>query len=144
MEDLAPYNLFLDDERSPEIVADYIGSRLEHYYRFQQWYTVRSHKQFVETVEKFGVPKWVSFDHDLAPEHYRPSMYDKDEHYNNYYADGTFKTETGYHTAMWLINHIEKNNLPLPLLIICHSMNPLGRKNINKMFREAKERRDAK
>ncbi len=112
------YNLFLDDVRDPKS----LGTTLA-------WVVVRDYDQFVATIEQMGLPSIVSFDHDLAEEHYRPSMYESDGHYSKYYHDGTFKEKTGYHCALWLIEYCKKHNLPLPHWNI-HSMNPVGRTNI--------------
>jgi hypothetical protein len=118
------YNLFLDDEREPKNVTwIHLPS--------VSWTIVRNYKEFVETIEKNGVPEIVSFDHDLAHEHYRPSMYNKDRHYNNYYTDGTFKEKTGYECAKWLVDYCMEKNLDFPEYYI-HTMNPVGFENITK------------
>ena len=91
------YKLFLDDERNPFHVAWVKG----HFPG--PWVVVRNYDQFVKEVTERGLPAHVSFDHDLADEHYRKSMYDPDKHYSNYYTDGTFKEKTGFDCAKWLV-----------------------------------------
>ena len=78
---------------------------------------------------KHGLPSFVTFDHDLADEHYRPSMYNPDRHYTNYYTDGTFKEKTGFHCAQWLVDYCLENKLAFPDYQI-HTKNPVGYTNI--------------
>lgn len=129
-----PYNLFLDDIRMPVEVGNYIYPvELRVLYRKQEWVIVRNFAEFVRYIGANGMPACVSFDHDLADEHYRPSMYNPDQHYTRYYSDGTFKEKTGYDCAKWLIEFAEKTSSKLPV-ILCHSMNPIGKENILKLF----------
>lgn len=93
------------------------------------WTIVRNYDEFVRVVMANGMPNRVSFDHDLAEEHYRPSMYNPDRHYNNYYDNGTFKEKTGFHCAKWLVEYCIKKGLPFPEYFV-HTMNPIGRENI--------------
>jgi hypothetical protein len=123
------YRLFLDDIRMPEDVGNYIDPRIAPLYRKEEWVIVRNYEEFVNHITENGMPFLVSFDHDLADEHYRPSMYNPDGHYSNYYSDGTFEEKTGYCAAKWMIEYIQENSLSIPD-VICHSMNPIGKKNI--------------
>jgi len=108
--------LYLDDVRTP---VD------------NTWVIVRNYDEFVNTIEKYGIHKFelISLDHDLADEHYRPSMYDTDGHYSNYYTDGTFKEKTGYDCALFLVNYCLDKKLLLPQ-VYTHSFNPVGVQNI--------------
>jgi hypothetical protein len=90
---------------------------------------LKNYDEFVQWISKNGLPDIIGFDHDLADEHYRPSMYDQDEHYSNYYHDGTFKEKTGYDCAKWLVEYCQNNNLQLPRYFV-QSMNPVGKNNI--------------
>lgn len=126
--------LFLDDFREVADVSYYITPSLAELYRKENWSIVRNYWEFCNFIETNGVPDVVSLDHDLADEHYRPSMYDPDGHYNNYYTNGTFKEKTGYECAQFLQKWCEDNELSYPEVIICHSMNPIGKKNIYKVF----------
>jgi hypothetical protein len=116
------YKLFLDDERDPYKVK-WVQLPLG------PWTVVRTYNEFVKTITEKDLPEFVSFDHDLADEHYRPSMYNADKHYTNYYTDGTFKERTGYECAVWLVNYCIDKNLPFPQYVV-HSMNPVGKENI--------------
>lgn len=113
------YNLFLDDQRKPK---DVTWVELPPV----QWHIARNFDEFVSMVQRLGIPARVSFDHDLADEHYRPSMYNPDGHYGNYYSDGTFKERTGYHCALWLAEACAQANVPFPEAYV-HTMNPIGR-----------------
>lgn len=115
-------NIFLDDERIPKNVS-WVELPLV------EWTVARNYKQFVDIIEKHGIPKFISFDHDLADEHYRASMYNPDKHYSNYYTDGTFKEKTGFDCAEWLVNYCIDNKLDIPPYCV-HSMNPIGKENI--------------
>ena len=117
------YKLFLDDERNPFHVAWVKG----HFPG--PWVVVRNYDQFVKEVTERGLPAHVSFDHDLADEHYRKSMYDPDKHYSNYYTDGTFKEKTGFDCAKWLVEYCIQQNSEFPPYQV-HSMNPIGKENI--------------
>lgn len=128
------YKLFLDDERSPQKVTWATG------HHPGPWVVVRNYESFVERVTHFGVPDYVSFDHDLAAEHYRPSMYAADGHYSKYYTDGTFKEKTGYDCAKWLIEYCMKHEKPFPDYQV-HSMNAIGKENIISLIESYKRTR---
>ena len=110
------YKLFLDDCREP---VSFLNAELG------EWYTVRNYNQFVETIMGKGMPDWISFDHDLADEHYhQPAEDGQPLDYTKY------KEKTGYDCAVWLIEYCMKTNQPLPQWQV-HSFNPMGRKNID-------------
>lgn len=124
--EITPY-IFLDDERMPYGVT---WAELPT----APWTIVRNYDQFVSTIERYyayfkKLPEFIAFDHDLAPEHYRQSMYNPDGHYSNYYFDGTFKEKTGFDAAKWLTEFCEEKGLDIPDYIV-HSMNPIGKQNI--------------
>lgn len=127
------YKLFLDDVRNPEDCFGYVkafGIRPDIY--LGEWVIVRSFDEFRKYILKNGQPEIVSFDHDLADEHYDDSMYDKKGNYNELY--GKFREKTGYDSAKWFIHYCKEVGFDLPVCI-CHSMNPVGRDNINSLFR---------
>jgi len=127
------YKLFLDDQRWPNKVT---WVELPP----GPWAIVRDYKAFVYHITKNGLPLFVTFDHDLAEEHYRPSMYNKDGRYSNYYTDGTFKEKTGYDCAKWLCEYCLDNNLEFPEYQV-HSMNPVGKQNIVQYIEHFKKRK---
>ena len=58
--------LFLDDWRVPTDCAQYMWQRKVDCRIFhKEWDIVRSHGQFVDWIEKNGIPDVVSFDYDL-------------------------------------------------------------------------------
>ena len=125
--------LFLDDIRVPFDCAKYMRpDDLKYMYEDVEWDIVRTYNDFVGYIEHFGVPDLISFDHDLADEHYSPSMYDSSSLYNQLYDE--FKEKTGYDCAKWLCDYCSQNALPLPTYLI-HSMNPVGRDNILGVFK---------
>jgi hypothetical protein len=113
------YNLFLDDSRTP---LETFGYSKNFLYKTLEWVIVRNYREFVEYVNKHGPPNVVSFDHDLADQHYqvvgeRHIPYD------------SFDEKTGYHCARWLISYCNDVGVPFPDYYV-HSMNVVGRKNI--------------
>lgn len=115
------YYLFLDDIRIPKAVT-WVNLPLV------PWEIVRSYDQFVSKIESCGMPEFISFDHDLGPDQYHPAMYsDNPQDYNQLY--NSFKEKTGYHCAKWAVDYCMKNGLTFPGYV-CHSMNPVGKTNI--------------
>lgn len=120
------YNLFLDDDpsRSPALVANWMNVGVRHVYRENLWERVWNYDEFVNCITTRGLPEIVSFDHDLADEHYAPTGISYDE----------FKDKTGYHCMQWMIQYIMDNNLEPPEVHI-HSLNPVGAENIETLFK---------
>jgi len=114
--------LFLDDVRNP---IDCVLYRKNKIY-LENWDIVRNYDEFVKYILDNGVPDVISFDHDLADEHYSTTMNDSDR-YNE--LTNHFKEKTGNDCAKWISEYCVKNGLPLPEYHI-HSMNPVGRENI--------------
>lgn len=126
--------LYLDDYRNPFDATGWL--RLVPIEGYEEVVWVKNFKEFVEHIQKHGVPFAVSFDHDLADEH----MVD----YHQHQADGrefidyaSFKEKTGLDCAKWLINHCEEQKTDLPLFW-SHSANPMGRENILSLLRGRK------
>lgn len=111
------YYLFLDDERQPKNVI-WLNLPLT------DWVIARNYKEFVSIILAKGVPKFISFDHDLA-----------DEHYQEFHTcDGNFRYEnmtekTGLHCAKWLCGHCMDNKIKFPDYVV-HSLNSVGKPNI--------------
>lgn len=122
------YKLFLDDIRIPSDVFKYIKNEI---YLDSTWEIVRNYDEFIGYIEDSWLhdafPSIISFDHDLADEHYRPSMFNNPEKYNGYYQD--FEEKTGMDCAKWLVEFCMDNDLELPEFHV-HSMNPVGGQNI--------------
>ena len=123
------YNLFLDDYREPKDAFDYT---LNPIYVDKEWLVVRNYDEFVDLItDKYlnhsELPAIISFDHDLADEHYvhEPDNYQK------------FTEKTGYDCAKWLINFCIDTDKYLPEYKI-HSMNPVGKYNISQLLENYK------
>jgi hypothetical protein len=112
------YKLFLDDVRNP---ADVKWIELP----LGPWVIVRNFLDFKVVVSSRGLPEHVSFDHDLAEEHYNPALWAKSKLTD--YAK--LENATGYDCAVWLTEHCRTFELDLPSYTV-HSMNPVGRARI--------------
>jgi hypothetical protein len=115
------YNLFLDDERKPK---DVTWVELP----FVNWIIARDYDNFVRIITQYELPVNISFDHDLADEHYRDVISGKG--YINY---DKHEEKTGYHCAKWLVEYCMDKKLPLPTCYI-HTMNPIGKQNIQSLL----------
>jgi hypothetical protein len=116
--------LFLDDVRLPHHCVVY---KKESVYLDSDWDIVRSYEEFKDYIQLNGLPDLISFDHDLADEHYNPLMY-TDGGYNDLYKD--FKEKTGLDCAKWLVDYLIDNKMSMCSFLI-HSMNPAGGSNIS-------------
>lgn len=109
--------LYLDDIRSPKRDLDFD--------------VVRSYDQFVNYILKNTMPTMISFDHDLA-----------NEHYNDYYGSAwhkdpadivldyaNYREKTGKDAADFLIRFCMNNGVRLPPCTV-HSKNTVGGENI--------------
>jgi len=128
MEKNKKFLLFLDDYRIPLNCISYmhqrIGKRNPIY--LEKWVIAKNYDEFVSIITKNGMPEVISFDHDLADEHYIGADLDL--------LDRTeFTEKTGYDCAKWLIDYCIDNKKELPEIIV-HSMNPVGTENILRLF----------
>jgi hypothetical protein len=119
-------NLFLDDERKPSNVTWIELPSVE-------WTIVRNYNEFIREISNKGLPRRISFDHDLGLEHmqdYFEVLKDEDKILDplklNY---GSYKEKTGFDCAKWLVEFCMKNNAVLPEYYV-HSMNSIGKRNI--------------
>ena len=92
-------------------------------YKFIISEIVRNYEDFKDLIEKEfkennAFPGLISFDHDLA-----------DEHYVSEKKDLEYKEKTGLYCAKFIIDFCLDNNLYLPEYIV-HSQNPAGKANI--------------
>lgn len=135
------YNLFLDDIRMPAEVGNYIYPvELRDLFRKEEWVIVRNYPEFIKRIKDLGIPKLISFDHDLAEGHYHKSFMDKNEiQYENYTKFEDDYNKTGYHCAKWLIEYCINENIDLPEYIV-HSMNPVGKDNILNLLKNFENR----
>lgn len=123
--------LFLDDIR--EVAGAYSYTKNPIYTK--KWDIVRSYDSFVDYINKNGIPDVISFDHDLAPNHYVKFL--QQGNLINY--DEDFQDLTGYHCAKWLVDYMLDNEITKLPEIYVHSMNPAGRQNIKSLFQNFKK-----
>lgn len=118
------YKLFLDDIRMPGNCLSYMHLRIgaKNPIYLEDWEIVRNYDEFVDCIEKKGLPTHVSFDHDLAEVHYD---------HETWIEGFKYTEETGNDCAKWLVEYVRKNNLELPICFV-HSMNPVGTENIKR------------
>lgn len=114
--------LFLDDIRYPIEAYHYTQQNI---FLRKDWHIVRNYEQFVNRILEKGLPEMISFDHDLADEHYLGP--DSQE----------FVEKTGYDCAKWLVEYCMDYYLDLPEFY-CHSMNPVGKENIESLLKNFK------
>ena len=128
--------LFLDDERNP---GDVTWCALPS----AKYAVVRNYNEFVQHVITFGVPAFVSFDHDLADLHYKVGFEElqasepwrlKDESATFDYGP----EKTGYDCARWLVDFCADRGAKFPNYAV-HSMNPVGGIRIKQYVENAKK-----
>jgi len=90
--------LFLDDYRIPLDCASYMYKRLAagNLEYLEDWEIVRNYAQFTRWIEKNGLPDLVSFDHDLADQHYDPTTWTE---------SFTYKEKTGADCAQFVVDY---------------------------------------
>lgn len=126
------YNLFLDDIRSPADVhyrTKFIQVVDFPLYRLKDWVIIRSYNAFVEIIKERGLPRLISFDHDLADAHYEIPMDYWEDMTDERVKEVCESEKTGYQAALWLVDYCLDNKLPLPEFKV-HSMNVVGAENI--------------
>ena len=128
--------LFLDDVREPQHCVGYMYRRigsLNPIYLENDWNVVRNYEQFISAInDHFNEITHISFDHDLADEHYHDDMYkSEDDYYKS--IEGTEKT--GLDCAKYMKWFYAENKKPWPVMFV-HSMNPVGTEAIINVFKK--------
>lgn len=133
--------IFLDDYRVLLDCIPYMHQRIGklNLTYLEEWKVVKSYDEFVNLVDssvKTGDEiTHVSFDHDLAEEHYVPGEYWSDfDKSKEYQEKQQYKEKTGFDCAKWFKEFYEDKNMPLPTIFV-HSMNPVGTENIVNLFK---------
>jgi hypothetical protein len=96
------YNLILDDER--DVMGVYYCLMADMFIT-EKWEIVKNFKEFKDCIQTRGIPKIISFDHDLGEE------------------------MTGNDCAKFMLNYCIESGLPFPKCFV-HSQNPVGKQNI--------------
>jgi hypothetical protein len=131
--------LFLDDVRQVKDACYYVSN--PKVYWEEDWDIVRNYNEFVEYIEKNGLPDLISFDHDLADEHYEDLFSDPNWSKSNDDIElkyEEYREKTGLDCAKWLADYCFLNRLPIPEFMV-HSANPVGAKNIKSYLENAKK-----
>jgi hypothetical protein len=113
------YRLFLDDVRKVDTI--YPNNP------FSDWVIIKNYGEFVKIITERGLPIFVSFDHDLADEHYDFEAMKSQEVYDK--VRTTFKEKTGLECAKWLVDYCGEQDKDFPDYHV-HSFNPVGAENI--------------
>ncbi len=125
--------LFLDDIREPKDCLSYMFQRIgtmQNIYS-EEWVVVRNYDEFVKAIsDNYNTITHISFDHDLAEQHYTDKMYSSAEEYYKS-IEGTEKT--GFDAAKYMKEFYDNNNKNYPTMFV-HSMNPVGTQNIVNLF----------
>lgn len=121
------YNLFLDDERYPVNSINYLRriNGFGELYLLEDWTIVRTLEEFQEVIQNQGLPKRISFDHDLGEE-IHPSVFHLKRKQRSYRV----LRPSGYDCSKWLTSYCMDNGIELSSEIKVHSANPVGAKNI--------------
>lgn len=136
------YRIFLDDYREPTQCVNYMHRRIgnkNHIYLDPNWVITKNYKEFVDCIIINGLPELISYDHDLSDEHYSGEINNETD-WSDYYLMND-REMTGYDCAKWLVDYCETNGLVLPEFFV-HSMNPIGRQNIQNYLDNYRKMKD--
>lgn len=132
------YKLFLDDVRTMTDCITYMHQRIgkkNPIYLERDWVICRNFGCFVNTIEDMGLPDFISYDHDLADEHYIKYLGEPFSETNQY------EEKTGYECARWLVEYCQSKGLKIPEFAV-HSMNPVGAERIFSLLTKATQEYD--
>lgn len=119
--------IFLDDVRQPDEAGSWMHYRigkLNPIYYEDGWVVARNYNEFVALVSKnYSKITHISFDHDLADEHYELFLRDKDELLKYYKKEK--REMTGYDCAKWTKDFYKQKNEELPVIFV-HTLNAMG------------------
>ena len=116
------YNLFLDDIRIPNDILYY---KINPFYKKRKWVIVKSYDEFVNYINKYGLPNLISYDHDLADIQY-VANYDE------------YIEKTRYDALKWVCNYCLDNKLKIPIMVF-HTANIIGEKNMKTYYNNFKK-----
>jgi len=126
--------LFLDDVRDPQHCTGYmkvrIGALISLYK--EEWEIVRNYEQFISAINDHARQiTHISYDHDLADEHYTGEMYVGEQ---SYYESIKGTEKTGLDCAKYMKWFYDENKIAYPVMFV-HSMNPVGMQAIINVFK---------
>ena len=123
--------LWLDDVRDPFVNNIWVQKYAPEFLNSGEIIWVKSYDEFESWIYTNGLPDRISFDHDLADEHYAPE--NRFDDYNQWAKEQNFKEKTGMDCAQLIIDYCIDFNKSLPVCTV-HSANPSGAENINKLL----------
>lgn len=117
------YNLFLDDERIPyssdRDVKNAFAVTENPIYYTKNWEIVRNYYQFVDIIEKKGMPAIISFDNDLG------KTYKKEDVPAQFANVNLNEEKSGYDALKWLCELCLDKDCDLPEIYL-HTANISG------------------
>ena len=120
------YYLFLDDQRHPSRVNWIILPQNV------AWTIARSYEEFVDTIRKQGLPKFVTYDCDLCQEHYNAFFSLKEKYVLQYHE---FQKKCGIHCVEHLLKLCKRQKVPHPEFL-AHTLNHYAKEFIERMIQE--------
>lgn len=91
---------------------------------------VKNYTEFVNYLKNHEMPDVISFDHDLALEHYPANWEEARDRFTEGIPYNTYHEKTGLDAAEWLV----QQQLPIGFWAV-HSANPVGRENIRQVLK---------
>lgn len=94
------------------------------------WNIVRDYDQFIFKIKKYGIPLAISFDNDLAPQHYK----DYQKAALSGYFDWQFvQPKMGLHALTYILELCKKENKKIPKIYI-HTANHFARAEMERIL----------
>jgi len=125
--------LWLDDVRNPFLNEE---GKLPEFTGTIEW--VRNFAELKAWLYENKLPDIVSFDHDLADEHYTPEFFWNDYELSKKYQEwreSFYREATGQDCARYLKAFCKSIHKPLPEIHV-HSDNPVGRDKILEILKQ--------
>lgn len=123
------YNLFLDDERIPyssdKDVKNAFAVTKNPIYYTMSWEIVRNYYQFIAVIESKGLPKIISFDHDLGKSYNAQDIPARFLKANSNNLEILNTEKTGYDALKWLCEYCLDRDIDLPEIYL-HTANTSG------------------
>lgn len=133
--------LWLDDQRNPFIQKDFVEEAIGIEVAEVEIFWARNYKELKEFIHSNPFPDYISFDHDLANEHYTPEYFWKDYEASKRFQEWkypTYKEKTGLDCAKMIKEYrsiLAKTKTLAPLGCFVHSANPVGADWIKKALK---------
>ena len=123
--------LWLDDIRDPFSDNIWLQQYVPEFLNSGEVIWVKSYIDFEMWIYYNGLPSHISFDHDLADEHYCPQH--KWNDYDDWVKNHNFNEKTGMDCAKFVVDYCLDYRKRLPICTV-HSANPVGAQNIKSLL----------